>query len=172
MRPITATLINLYHICHRELWLHANEVRMEFFSEAVQDGKLIHETSYPQRPENFREIMIGGSKIDFYDRKAKVVHEMKRGNKAKEAHVAQVKYYLWLLEQHGVPDATGILEYPRLRLKQVVKLEPNDYAAIAAWETDIRRILDNPQCPPVINKPFCKQCSYYDFCYSGENPPE
>jgi CRISPR-associated exonuclease Cas4 len=168
MLPITATLINLYHICHRELWLHAKEVRMEFFSEAVQDGKLIHETSYPQRPERFQEIMIGGSKIDSYDPKAKVVHEMKRGNKAKEAHVAQVKYYLWLLEQHGVAGATGILEYPRLRLRQTVELLPEDHAAIAAWEADIRRILADPTCPPVINKAFCKQCSYYEFCYVHE----
>ena len=168
MRLITATLINLYHICHRELWLHVHEVRMEFFSEAVQDGKLLHETAYPQRAERYREIMLGGSKIDFYDPKAKVVHEIKRGSKAHEAHVAQVKYYLWLLEQHGVPGATGLLEYPRLRRTQTVELLPDDHAAIAAWEADIRRIVDDPQCPPVINKPFCQQCSYYELCYVGE----
>ncbi len=168
MRPITATLVNLYHICHRELWLHAHEVRMEFFSDAVQDGKLLHETAYPQRADRNREIMLGGSKIDFYDPKTKVVHEIKRGNKAEQAHVAQVKYYLWLLEQHGAPGATGLLEYPRLRQTQKVELLPEDYAAIAAWEADIRCIVDNPQCPPVINKPFCRQCSYYELCYVGE----
>ncbi|HEX8349156.1 MAG TPA: CRISPR-associated protein Cas4 [Hymenobacter sp.] len=168
MRPITATLINLYHICHRELWLHANEIRMEFFSDAVQDGKQIHETSYPQRPERYREIVLGGSKIDFYDAKAKVVHEIKRGNKAKEAHVAQVKYYLWLLEQHGVSGATGLLEYPRLRQRQVVTLEAEDYATIVHWESEIHRIIKSPTCPPTINKPFCKQCSYYELCYVSE----
>lgn len=168
MRLITATLVNLYHICHRELWLHAHEIRMEFFSEAVQDGKLLHEVSYPQRADRYREIVLGGSKIDFYDPKAKVVHEIKRGNKAEQAHVAQVKYYLWLLEQHGVPGATGLLEYPRLRQTQVVELLPNDYAAIAAWEADIRRIVDSEHCPPVINKPFCRQCSYYELCYVSE----
>ena len=168
MVPISATLINLYHICHRQLWLHAHEVRMEFFSEAVQDGKLLHETAYPQRAERYREIMLGGSKIDFYDPKARVVHEIKRGSKAHEAHTAQVKYYLWLLEQHGIAGATGLLEYPRLRQTQVVELLPDDYAAIAAWQADIRRIIDSPQCPAVINKPFCQQCSYYELCYVSE----
>ena len=168
MQAISATLVNLYHICHRELWLHAHEVRMEFFSDAVQDGKLLHETAYPQRAERYREIMLGGSKIDFYDPKAKVVHEIKRGSKAHVAHVAQVKYYLWLLEQHGIVGATGLLEYPRLRQTQVVKLLPDDYAAIAAWEADIGRIVGDPRCPPVINKPFCQQCSYYELCYVGE----
>ena len=168
MVAITATLINLYHICHRELWLHANEVRMESTSDVVQDGKLLHDTAYPQRAERYREIMLGGSKIDFYDPKTKVVHEIKRGNKAQEAHVAQVKYYLWLLEQHGIAGATGLLEYPRLRQTQVVELLPADYAAIAAWEAAIRQIIDGQNCPPVINKPFCRQCSYYDLCYVGE----
>lgn len=168
MHTVNATLINLYHVCHRELWLHANEVRMESTSEVVKDGKLLHETAYPQRAERYREILLGNSKIDFYDTKAKVVHEIKRSNKAEMAHVAQVKYYIWLLEQHGVAGATGILEYPKLRQTQTVELTDADRLLIPQWETDIQRIVDDAQCPPVINKPICRQCSYYEFCYVGE----
>lgn len=168
MRAVNATLINLYHICHRELWLHANEVRMESTSEVVQDGKLLHETAYPQRAERYREIVLGSSKIDFYDPKAKVVHEIKRGNKAVEAHIAQVKYYLWLLEQHGVAGATGLLEYPKLRQTQTVELTEADRQQIPQWEAAIRTIVEDDQCPGVINKPICRQCSYYEFCYVGE----
>lgn len=168
MRSINATLVNLYHVCHRELWLHANEVRMESTSETVQDGKLLHETAYPQRAERYREVLLGGSKIDFYDPKAKVVHEIKRSNKAEAAHVAQVKYYLWLLEESGVPGATGLLEYPRLRQTQPVQLTAEDRLLIPEWQADIRRIIDSPQCPAVINKPICRNCSYYEFCYVTE----
>jgi CRISPR-associated exonuclease Cas4 len=50
---INATLINLYHVCHREMWLHANGIRMEHTSDTVYDGKLLHETSYPQRAEKY-----------------------------------------------------------------------------------------------------------------------
>lgn len=35
--------------------------------------KLIHETSCPQRAEKYTEIEIGGSKIDFYDAKNKMI---------------------------------------------------------------------------------------------------
>jgi CRISPR-associated exonuclease Cas4 len=42
---------------------------MEHTSDLVYDGKLIHETSYPQRPERYEEISINGCKIDFYDAK-------------------------------------------------------------------------------------------------------
>lgn len=168
MRLINATLVNLYHVCHRELWLHANEVRMESTSETVQDGKLLHETAYPQRAERYREVLLGGSKIDFYDPKAKVVHEIKRSNKAETAHVAQVKYYLWLLEESGVPGATGLLEYPRLRQTQPVQLTAEDRLLIPEWQADIRRIIGSAQCPAVINKPICRNCSYYEFCYVTE----
>ncbi|MGB4577171.1 MAG: Dna2/Cas4 domain-containing protein, partial [Paludibacter sp.] len=64
---ITATHINLYNVCKRELWLHANEIRFEHTSDLVYEGKLIHETSYPQRSERYEELEIDGIKLDYYD---------------------------------------------------------------------------------------------------------
>jgi CRISPR-associated exonuclease Cas4 len=165
---ITATLINLYHVCKREMWLHAHGIRMEHTSDTVYEGKMLHETAYPQRAERFREVELGGVKIDFYDPHAKVVHEIKKSDKAEEAHVAQVKYYLYVLEQHGMEGVTGILEYPKLRRTDRVTLEEDDRAMIAFWLSDIAKIIEQENCPPILNKPICKQCSYYDFCYSGE----
>ncbi len=104
---LTATHINYYHICHRKLWLFANGINMEHTSEIVAEGKLIGETTYPQRPEKYTEVEVGGSKIDFYDAKNKIIHEIKKSNKAEEAHEWQVKYYIWLLQQNGVRGVTG-----------------------------------------------------------------
>ncbi|RDC62301.1 CRISPR-associated protein Cas4 [Adhaeribacter pallidiroseus] len=165
---ITATHINLYHVCHRELWLHAHEIRMENTSDTVSEGKLIHETAYPQRAERYREVVLGGVKIDFYDPKAKVVHEIKKSDKVEAAHLAQVKYYLYVLEQNGIAGATGIIEYPTLRKTETVELTPADRAAIVIWLGEISRLLAQAQCPPLLNKPICKQCSYFDFCYVEE----
>lgn len=165
---ITATLINLYHICHRELWLHAKGIRMEHTSDTVYEGKLIGTTSYPQRAEKYTELEIAGSKIDFYDAKNKVVHEVKKSDKAEAAHLAQVKYYLYLLEENGIEGATGILEYPKLRQTEHVTLTDDDRSDIVEWLTDIEVILADANCPNVINKPICKRCSYFDFCYVAE----
>lgn len=162
---LTATLINLYHICHRELWLHANGIRMEHTSDTVYEGKLIGETTYPQRPEKYTEIEIGGSKIDFYDSKNKVVHEIKKSNKAEEAHEWQVKYYLWLLAQNGIEGATGILEYPKLRETKEVLLTPSDETYLQSAMVQVKAIVESERCPPVINSKICKSCSYCDFCY-------
>jgi CRISPR-associated exonuclease Cas4 len=165
---ITATLINLYHICHRELWLHANGIRMEHTSDAVYEGKLIGETTYPQRPEKYTEIEIGGSKIDFYDAKNKVVHEIKKSDKAEEAHEWQVKYYIWLLAQAGVEGVTGILEYPRLRETKDVRLTATDETYLRSAMAQISALIESDRCPPVINSKICKSCSYFDFCYVSE----
>ncbi len=122
---ITATLINLYHVCKREMWLHANGIRMEHTSDTVAEGKFIHETSYPQRTEKYSEIEIAGSKIDFYDAKNKIIHEVKKGDSIEEAHEWQVKYYIWLLQQNGIEDVTGIIEYPKLKHTSKVGCIPN-----------------------------------------------
>lgn len=165
---LTATHINYFHLCHRKLWLFANGINMEHTSEAVAEGKLIGETTYTQRPEKYTEIEIGGSKIDFYDAKNKVVHEIKKSDKAEEAHEWQVKYYLWLLQQNGIDGATGLLEYPKLRQTTQVELSIPDVEHLQKLVQQIEAIVRQEQCPERINSKICKQCSYYDFCYIGE----
>src|SRR5438270_2959475 len=103
---INATLINLYHVCKRELWLHANGIRMEHTSDIVAEGKLIGETTYPQRAEKYNEVELSATignnqqlagKVDFYDARNKVIHETKKSDSVEAAHEWQVKFYLWLL---------------------------------------------------------------------------
>ncbi|MEG1820882.1 MAG: Dna2/Cas4 domain-containing protein [Malacoplasma sp.] len=93
----TGTHFNYYQICKRKLWLYANGVNMEHTSDLVYDGKLIHEESYPQRSERYEEIELDGIKVDFYDAKNKVIHEIKKSNKVETAHELQLKYYLLLI---------------------------------------------------------------------------
>jgi CRISPR-associated exonuclease Cas4 len=165
---INATLINLFHICKRELWLHANGIRMEHTSDTVAEGKLIGETTYPQRAEKYTEIEISGSKIDFYDAKNKVIHEIKKSDKTEEAHEWQVKYYIWLLQQNGIEGVTGILDYPKLRQTTTVTLTSSDEAYLQKASEQIKAIAEGEVCPPVINSKICKTCSYYDFCYIND----
>ena len=93
---ITATHINLYNVCKRELWLHANEIRFEHTSDLVYEGKLIHEVCYPQRSTKYEEIELDGIKVDFYDARNKVIHEIKKSDKVEEAHEWQLKYYIYV----------------------------------------------------------------------------
>lgn len=167
---ITASHIIYLLICHRKLWLFANGVEMEHFSETVLEGRLIHGTAYDRRPSKYVEVELDGIKIDFYDQRARIVHETKRGRAVESAHRAQVQYYLYKLRQHGVADATGIIEYPDLRRTETVAaLTEADVDAIVAWERAVEEVVGSEHCPPIIRKPICKNCSYYDLCYIGED---
>ena len=162
---ITATHINYYHICHRKLWLFAHGINMEHTSDTVTEGKLIGENTYTDRAAKYTKLQLEGVKIDYYDAKNKVVHEIKKSDKMEAAHEAQVKYYLYKLKQYGIDGATGVLEYPTLRHTSQIVLTDEDIEAIQQWETDILSIITHEDMPPVINTPVCKRCSYYEFCY-------
>ncbi|HOJ25006.1 MAG TPA: CRISPR-associated protein Cas4 [Bacteroidales bacterium] len=165
---ITGTHFNYYLVCKRKLWLFANGINMEQTSDLVYDGKLIHETSYPQRSERYEEVAIDGIKIDYYDARNKVIHEIKRSDKVETAHEWQVKYYIYVLENNGIDGVTGILEYPELRQTTKVELTDADRQKIKEIEDKIAQLISSDECPPVIHSKICKNCSYYDFCYVEE----
>ena len=165
---VTGTHFNYYQVCKRKLWLFANGINMEHTSDLVYEGKLIHEDSYPQRPGKYEEIELDGIKVDFYDPKLKVIHEIKKSNKIETAHEWQVKYYIYVFERNGMDGITGVLEYPALRKTQKVILDDADREQIKKMEDDILRIVSDDNCPALQKKGICKNCSYFDFCYSRE----
>lgn len=165
---ITGTHFNYCQVCKRKLWLFANGIDFEHTSDLVFEGKLIHEDSYPQRSAKYEEIELDGIKVDFYDAKNKVIHEIKKSNKVEIAHEWQLKYYLYVFEQNGITGVTGMLEYPTLRRTQEVFLSELDRSAIEDIKADIARIISDDACPPLQKKGICKNCSYYEFCFSRE----
>lgn len=169
---VTGTHIAYLNTCHRKLWLFANGIHMEHTSDRVAEGKLIDETSYPNRADKYTEVEVDGVKIDYYDARNKVVHEVKKSDSMEEAHIAQVKFYLYKLEQRGIEGATGIIEYPKLKQRQKVEaLTESDRSMIRQWEQDVHQVVRQPECPPVIRARICRLCSYFDFCYATETSP-
>lgn len=165
---ITGTQLSYFFTCHRKLWLFSNGINMESNSDLVYEGKLIHETSYAQRTERFKEVDLGPVKIDYYDTRDKVIHEVKKSDRLEDTHVWQVKYYIWLMEQAGIDGVTGLLEYPRLRQTQEVLLSERDREELKSILTEAEAIATADKCPERIELSICRKCSYYDFCYSGE----
>lgn len=165
---ITGTHFNYFQVCQRKLWLFANGINMEHTSDLVYEGKLIHEESYPQRSERYEEIEIDGIKVDYYDAKRKVIHEIKKSDKVDQAHEWQLKYYLYVFERNGIEGVSGILEYPKLRKTSEVFLSDVDRETIKETEQKIKEIIESEVCPPLEKKGICRKCSYYDFCYVGE----
>ncbi len=166
---ITGTHFNYYQICKRKLWLFANSINFEHTSDLVYEGRLIHEDSYPQRSSKYEEIEMDGIKVDFYDSKNKIIHEIKKSNKVELAHEWQLKYYIYVFEKNGIIGVSGVLEYPTLRKTKEVFLSELDIAAIEDMKSEINQVVSSDECPPLQRKVICKNCSYYEFCYSGED---
>lgn len=141
---------------------------MEHTADHVAEGKLIGETSYGDRAARYTEIEADGVKIDYYDPRNKVVHEIKKSNKMQESHIAQVKYYIWKLAQKGIAGVTGIIEYPRQKQRLQVTLGQEEAELIEQWEKEVAQIMTLESCPLVIHAKICQTCSYYDLCYAGE----
>lgn len=165
---LTGTHFNYYQVCKRKLWLFANGINMEYTSDLVYEGKLIHEESYPQRSSKYEEVELDGVKVDYYDTLHKIIHEIKKSDKVEAAHELQLKYYMYVFEKNGIEGISGVLEYPVLRKKDSVILSDIDREMIREIELDIQRVVESMTCPPIEKKRICKNCSYFDFCFSGE----
>jgi CRISPR-associated exonuclease Cas4 len=162
----SASHITYLLLCHRKLWLHHRQIRMEDNSSDVDYGKLIDQSTYPRRPKKWTQLSLGNIKIDHFDANERIVKETKKSSKLEHAHVAQLKYYLYALERRGVSGVTGLLEYPTQRRTKTIELTEADRTSIIpGWEAEIDRITGLEECPPLVKKPYCSNCAFYDFCF-------
>lgn len=169
MQQITGTHFNYFQICHRKLWLFANSIQMEHTSDLVAEGRLVHEESYPQRAARFEEIEVDGIKVDYFDARNKVVHEVKKSDKMEDAHKWQLKYYLYVLQRRLGELVTGVIEYPKLRYREEVLLSEPDRWQIEYMMMEISRLIQSEVCPEKIRTSICRSCSYHDFCWVAED---
>lgn len=162
---ITGTQIAYYIVCKRKLWFFSHHIQMEEFSDYVLIGKIISEESFKR--EKYKEIEIGNLKID-YIRVGEniIVNEVKKSRKLEESHIWQVKYYIYRLRKLGLNCLKGIIHYPKIFRKIDIEYkEEEDKNKIEEALLKIKEIINLEKPPPLINKPYCKKCSYFELCY-------
>lgn len=155
-------MVYYYFICKRKLWYFNKDVNMEFNSELVEIGKVIDENSYSRERKS---IMIDETiNIDFV-KDWKIIHEVKKSRKLDIAGKWQLKYYIWILRNKGLIVEKGIMDYPLLRKREEIFLDKKEEIELIEVLENIKLILESNLPPEVINKNFCKKCSYYELCY-------
>jgi len=158
----TGTQINYYFVCKRKLWLFSHDIQMEQNSDNVAIGKMIGEESYSRKK---KEIEIDGKiKIDFWEKEG-VIHEIKKTDKIEEAHVWQLKYYLYYLSRKGVKKIRGEIDYPKLKRREEVKLSDQDCRYIEDLFGKVSGVVDRDVPPDVIHAGICRKCAYCELCY-------
>lgn len=154
-------MYSYYFLCHRKLWLFAHDINMEQESEAVFIGKIIDEQTYKREDKH---VLIDDTiNIDYIHNG--IVCEIKKSKKEKRMAINQIKYYLYILQKHGLSDIKGLLKVPKEHITEEVGLLGEDIEKIEDNLLNINKILQLPQPPAIGPKLPCKSCAYYELCY-------
>ena len=161
---VNGTIINYYIHCKRQCYLCANRLNLEDNSEVVKIGKAIHEEL--SEKSKYTEIEIDNIKIDRLT--SEYITEVKKSDADLEASKWQLLYYLMVLKNKGI-IRKGRLECIEKNKsnKKVVYYELNDdlESQINKYINEIEKLVQSDSLPEVINKPTCKKCAYYEYCY-------
>lgn len=161
---VNGTLINYYFHCKRQCYLHGNRLNLEDNSEIVKIGKAIHEEK-ASGSEN-AEISIDNIKLDKLT--AEYLTEVKKSDADIEAGKWQLIYYLKVLKSKGI-IRKGKLECIEKNKsdKKIMYFELNDELEkeLDKYIEEIENLILSEEIPKVLNKPTCKKCAYYEYCY-------
>jgi len=155
---------NYYYVCKRKLWLFSKGISMEENSDRVLQGKELHENSY-KREKSKEKLVDDLIMLDII--KDDTVKEVKISSKMMETDKKQILYYLFYLKQLGI-EKKGSLNY--VREKKVVEVELNNEVEEEIKSTlyKIKNIISLDKPPKLIEYPYCRKCSYYEYCYIKE----
>ncbi len=161
-KNITGTQMNYYFVCHTKLWLFSHNIQMEQESDIVALGKLTHEEHYNRDSKEI--LVLEGIKLDRITPDG-YVHEIKKSDRGEHAHIWQLKYYLWRLQENGFGQLKGVLEFPKQRKRVAVQLSAEDEKLIFEKMAAITEIVSQPKPPTAKKIGFCRRCSYRELCW-------
>lgn len=160
---INGTLMNYYMHCKRQCYLHGNRINLEDNSEEVKIGKALHEA---KENDKNTEITIENIKIDKLTKE--YLTEVKKSDADPEAAKWQLLFYLKVLKEKGI-ERKGKLEFIEKNRKDkktvILELDDEIEKQLYEYEEEIKQLLLQEEVPPVLNKPKCKKCAYYEYCY-------
>ena len=154
-------MIYYYFVCKAKLWYFDRNLNFENQSELVEMGRLIDESSYGKKRKHIQ--LDETINIDFME-DWKILHEVKKSKSIEEASIWQVKYYMKYLLDKGVEIEKGIIDYPKLRVREEIILSEKDIEYLEKIKSEIYQIINSSSVPEKLDIKICKNCAYYEFC--------
>jgi CRISPR-associated exonuclease Cas4 len=159
---ITGLKVNYYYICKRKLWLFSKNLSFEKNNDKIILGQILHENYYKSEKE--RDILIQDLiSIDIVD--DDYIREVKSSDKMEKADMMQVVYYLYVLKQLGI-EKVGLINYPKQKKKKEVYLTKQLEQELLEALKGIEKIVNQSKPPKLEKLPYCKKCSYFEFCFA------
>lgn len=160
---VNGTLINYYFHCKRQCYLHGNRINLEDNSENVMIGRAIHEE---RAEEKNTEIGLENIKLDKLTKE--YLTEVKKSDADVEAARWQLLFYLKVLKEKGI-ERKGKLEFVEKNKTDkkivIVELGREEEANLSEYINEIELLLEGDEIPDRLDKPKCKKCAYYEYCY-------
>ena len=161
---INGTLKNYYFHCKRQCYLHGNRLNLEDNSEQVKIGKAIHEEKAAESKNT--ELAIDNIRLDKLTRD--YLTEIKKSDADVEAARWQLLYYLKVLKTKGIirKGRLEFVEKNKTDKKTVyVELTEDNEKQLEVYIKEIENLIQQDNVPECLNKPKCKKCAYYEYCY-------
>ena len=161
---ITGTLIWYYYVCKREVWLMSREINSNQDNQLLEIGRIIAEESYRRE---VKEINFGSIKIDLIKKKDGElwVCEIKKSSKFLKPAQMQLGFYLMQLKKQGI-FAKGELLIPKEKKRFKVELTEEVEKELEKAISEIKKIISLEKPPSPEKNQFCRNCSYYEFCFA------
>ena len=154
-------MIYYYFVCKAKLWYFDRNLNFENQSELVEMGRLIDETSYGKKRKHIQ--LDETINIDIME-DWKILNEVKKSKSIEEASIWQVKYYMKYLSDKGIEIEKGIIDYPKLRVREEIILSEKDIEYLEKIKNEILEIIESSEVPDKMDIKICKNCAYYEFC--------
>lgn len=154
-------MVQYYVTCKRELWFFANQINMNYDNDDIDIGKYIHEKSYNR--EN-KEIQFDNMVFDYVKNEdGLTIFEIKKSSSLTVGAKYQLYFYLYTMKKLGF-DLKGVLVYPKEKKREELSLNDDIIEEMDNICEDIPRIIKLNKPPFAINKPYCKNCSFFELC--------
>jgi CRISPR-associated exonuclease Cas4 len=161
---ITGNLVNAYYICKRKFWLYARQFNPDPETDLLLIGKIISEESY-QREK--KEILFEGVKIDLVKKEDQelIICEVKKSSKGLKAAMMQLAYYFKKLRENGIYPKGEIL-IPKEKRRIPFELTEEIEKELENGLFEMKSIMLDANPPAVYKTSFCKNCGFFEFCFS------
>jgi len=160
---IHGLLFQHIHLCPTRAWLHYHRVDCAHLNRHMQTGLFIHATAYGGRGA---QADFGfGLSPDMLDFQSLEISEIKKSSSHEHATIAQLRFYLAVMEHATGQPWTGVLRYPASRRTKRFILDAQAKTELLQDIAHITAVIAQPQPPPQSAKPICKHCSYRMLCW-------